>query len=185
VILEKNVDSVIFTLDVFCDAKSLRAPKSEMEIIFDKCKECCRSALPTFDIKYKRTVFIGLFYVLIFIDLSASVIRCRSDLECPVSKCCVGSYHENKAYTRCKPKLKKDNVCSWNTHKKFILLPDGRYVPDRCGCDSQLTCKQIERKNWKKKEQLWSSRKKRIKTKYKYRCKYIPPEPLEQAEWLR
>ena len=66
---------------------------------------------------------------------------------------------------------------------QYIPLPNGGGLFDRCGCRSELTCTKIKRKNWRKKKQFWSWRKKKIKTQFKYRCKYIPPEPEERIEW--
>jgi len=153
-------------------------------MIFDKCKECCRSSSPIFGLKYKRSVFIGLFYVLLLIDISAAVIKCTSDSQCNKHECCAG-YYDKKGEGRgkCKPKLNINKDCEgFIRRKKFISLPTGGVLFTRCGCKTGMTCKRIERKNWQKKKTFWSAKKKRIKTQYKYKCKFIPPEPPEIME---
>merc|ERR1712142_712747 len=136
------------------------------------CTECSRPSIPTSGLKYKRTVLIFLFYALLLIDFSASVIRCYSDNDCASNHCCVGYYHQNQAATRCKLKLPVDSNCQgFALKKKYIALPNGRGIFDRCGCQHEFTCRKIKRKNWKKKKSKWSRAKKKMKTPYKYRCK--------------
>lgn len=163
------------------DVPGIKTTESEMELIFDMCTECCRPPLPTIGLKYKRTVLIFLFCALLVIDVSASLIKCYSDRDCNRDQCCVGYYQMNEVYTKCKSKVPRNLNCNGWVKRKFIPLPNGRLVFDRCGCNNEDTCMKIKRKNWKKKKQFWSRTKKRMKTPYKYRCRYLPPEPEEKS----
>lgn len=131
----------------------------------------------------RRNVFIGVFYIIMLIDVSTSAIDCYRDADCRWNECCAGYYKNWRAHTKCRPKLYRNNVCYPITKMRYIALPGGFGVFDQCGCRNELTCKRIERKNWTKKKRIWSRKKQRRKTQYKYRCKYIPAEPREVGEW--
>jgi len=130
-----------------------------------------------------RNIFIGIFFFFLLIDISSSAIACYRDSDCGYNECCAGYYKHYRSHTRCRPKLFRNNVCHPIVKMRYVALPGGGGVFDQCGCRSGLTCKRIERKNWSKKKKLWSRRKKRNKTQFKYRCKNIPKEPTEVGEW--
>ena len=143
------------------------------------------SCSPSSSNNSRRNVLIGVFYVIMLIDMSESTIHCYRDSDCRVNECCIGYYKNFRPHTKCRPKLYRNNVCKpMHTHR-YIMLPRGFGVFDSCGCRSELICKRIERKNWSKKKRLWSRKKLRRKTQFKYRCKNIPREPLEVREWMR
>merc|ERR1711962_813982 len=119
-----------------------------MELLLDMCKECRRlsssavlpkpffkssytSSFSSYSYSYssscsstssrrsRRNVFIGVFYIIMLIDVSASAIHCYRDADCRVNECCIGYYKNYRAHTKCRPKLYRNNVCKPITAQRY------------------------------------------------------------------